>query len=63
MLGYSAHSRGYRVLVLDTNKVVETCEVTFDEASEGTRPDISGTLSQVQGEDIFMEESDDEEDD
>nr|AAX95547.1 hypothetical protein [Oryza sativa Japonica Group] len=41
MLGYSAHSRGYRVLVLDTNKIVETCEVIFDEASPGTRPDIS----------------------
>nr|ABB47456.2 retrotransposon protein, putative, Ty1-copia subclass [Oryza sativa Japonica Group] len=63
MLGYSAHSRGYRVLVLDTNKIVETCKVTLDEASPGARPEISGTLSQVQGEDIFVEESDDEEDD
>jgi hypothetical protein len=45
MLGYSTHSRGYRVLVLETNKIVETCEVTFDEASPGTRPDVSGTLS------------------
>ncbi len=24
-LGYAAHSRGYRVLVLETNKIVETC--------------------------------------
>ena len=32
-LGYSAHSRGYRVLVLETNKIIETCEVTFDETS------------------------------
>ena len=46
-LGYPAHSRGYRVLVLETNKIVETCEVSFDEASPGTRPDIAGTLSQV----------------
>ncbi len=50
-LGYPAHSRGYRVLILETNKIVETCEVSFDEASPSTRPDIAGTLSQVQGED------------
>ena len=35
--------RGYRVLNLDTNKIVETCEVTFDEASPGTSPDDVGT--------------------
>nr|ABA91128.1 retrotransposon protein, putative, unclassified [Oryza sativa Japonica Group] len=32
-LGYPAHARGYRVLILGTNKIVETCEVSFDEAS------------------------------
>jgi hypothetical protein len=64
-LGYPAHTRGYRVLILDTNKIVETCEVSFDEASPGTRPDIASTLSQVQGEDgcIFEDESDDDYDD
>ncbi len=64
-LGYPAHTRGYRVLILETNKIVETCEVSFNEASPGTRPDISGTLSQVQGEDgrIFEDESDDNDDD
>ncbi len=63
-LGYLAHSRGYRVLVLETNKIIETCEVTFDEASPGTRPYIAGTLSQVKGEDgrIFEDESDDDDD-
>nr|ABA98090.1 transposon protein, putative, unclassified [Oryza sativa Japonica Group] len=34
-LGYPAHTRGYRVLILGTNKIVETCEVSFDEASPG----------------------------
>jgi transposase InsO family protein len=29
--GYASHSRAYRVLNLETNKIVETCEVTFDE--------------------------------
>jgi hypothetical protein len=64
-LGYPAHTRGYRVLILETNKIVETCEVSFDEASPGTRPDIAGTLSQVQGEDgrIFEDESDYDDDD
>jgi hypothetical protein len=30
--GYASHSRAFRVLNLETNKIVETCEVTFDEA-------------------------------
>nr|AAK02025.2 Putative copia-type pol polyprotein [Oryza sativa]AAP52042.1 retrotransposon protein, putative, unclassified [Oryza sativa Japonica Group] len=64
-LGYPAHTRGYRVLILETNKIVETCEVSFDEASPGTRHDIAGTLLQVQGEDgrIFGDENDNDNDD
>jgi hypothetical protein len=30
-LGYSSHSRAFHVLNLDTNLVMETCEITFDE--------------------------------
>jgi hypothetical protein len=30
-LGYASHSRAFSVLNLDTNLVMETCEVTFDE--------------------------------
>jgi hypothetical protein len=30
-LAYASHSRAFRVLNLDTNIVMETCEVTFDE--------------------------------
>ncbi len=64
-LGYPAHTRGYRVLILETNKIIETCEVSFDEASPGTRHDIAGSLSQVHGEDgrIFEDESDYDNDD
>jgi hypothetical protein len=29
--GYASHSRAYRVLNLETNQIVETCEVAFDE--------------------------------
>ena len=31
-LGYADHSRAYRTLKLETNRVVETCEMTFDES-------------------------------
>jgi hypothetical protein len=30
-LGYASHSRAFHVLNLDTNLVMKTCEVTFDE--------------------------------
>jgi hypothetical protein len=30
-LGYASHSRAFRVLNLDTNLVMETCKVTFNE--------------------------------
>jgi ribosomal protein S17 len=33
-LVYASHSRAYHVLNLETNQIVETCEVTLDE----TRP-------------------------
>jgi hypothetical protein len=55
-LGYSAPSCGYRVFVLDTNKIIETCEVTFDETSPGTSPSVVGTSADVQGESIFVDE-------
>ena len=32
-LGYASHSRAYRVLIIDTNIVRETYEVTFDETA------------------------------
>jgi hypothetical protein len=32
-LGYALHSRAYRVLNLETNCIMETCEVTFNETT------------------------------
>ena len=32
-LDYASHSRAYRVLIIDTNIIRETCEVTFDETA------------------------------
>jgi transposase InsO family protein len=35
-LGYASHSRAFCVLNLDTNLIMETCEVTFDEIQSCT---------------------------
>ncbi|MBJ4058725.1 hypothetical protein JGD43_25750, partial [Salmonella enterica subsp. enterica serovar Goldcoast] len=61
-LGYPAHSRGYRVFNLDTNKIVETYEVTFDEASPGTRPDAAGTQVSDTRDSIFVDDDSEDED-
>jgi hypothetical protein len=37
-LGYALHSRAYRVLNLETNCIMETCEVTFDETEPCLSP-------------------------
>jgi hypothetical protein len=33
LLGYTPHGRSYRVFNLETNTVVESCDVTFDESA------------------------------
>jgi hypothetical protein len=33
LLGYTPHGRSYRVFNLETNTVVESCDVTFDETT------------------------------
>jgi hypothetical protein len=33
LLGYTAHGRSYRVYNLETNTIVESCNVTFDETA------------------------------
>jgi hypothetical protein len=33
LLGYTPHGRSYRVFNLETNTIVESCDVTFDETS------------------------------
>jgi hypothetical protein len=33
LLGYTPHDRSYRVFNLETNSVVESCDVTFDETA------------------------------
>jgi hypothetical protein len=58
-MGYASHSRAFRVLDLDTNLDMETCEVTFDE----TQPCNSSVFECVGddevGKKIFEGEKDD----
>ena len=55
-LGYASHSRAYRVLNLETNLIVETCEVTFDETMPCTTLALEIAGLQEMGESIFEEE-------
>ena len=55
-LGYASHSHAYRVLNLETNRVVETCEVTFDETMPCSSPAFECVGDQEIGESIFVEE-------
>jgi hypothetical protein len=33
LLGYTPHGRSYRVFNLETNTIIESCDVTFDETT------------------------------
>jgi hypothetical protein len=58
-LGYASHSRAFRVLNLDTNLVMETCEVIFDE----TQPCNSSVFECAGDDEVCKKIFDDEEDD
>ena len=55
-LGYSLHSRAYRVLIIETNRIVETCEVTFDETAPCTNTIFESAGEDELGTDLFEEE-------
>ena len=55
-LGYASHSHAYRVLNLETNRVVETCEVTFDKTMPCYTPVFECAGDQEIGENFFVEE-------
>jgi hypothetical protein len=53
---YALHSRAYRILNLETNRIMEICEVTFDETSPSPSPVFESTgLDQI----TFVEEEHD----
>jgi hypothetical protein len=57
-MGYSSHSRAYRVLNLETNVIVESCEVTFDETAPGTSLSFELAGDDEVGTSIFEDEDD-----
>jgi hypothetical protein len=57
-LGYALHSRGYHVLNLETNWIMETCEVTFGETSPCPSPVFELVGLDQMSETIFVEEHD-----
>jgi hypothetical protein len=54
--GYASYSRTYRVLNLETNQIVETCEVTFDETQPRNQLVFECAGDDELGEEIFQEE-------
>jgi hypothetical protein len=54
--GYASHSRAYRVLNLETNQIVETCVVTFDETQPRSQLVFECAGDDELGEEIFQEE-------
>ena len=57
-LGYASSSRAFRVWIIETKQVVETCEVSFDETMPCTTPafDLSG--DDEEGIPIFEDDDD-----
>jgi hypothetical protein len=56
LFGYASHSRAYRVLNLETNQIMETCEVTFDETQPRSQLVFVCAGDDELGEEIFQEE-------
>jgi hypothetical protein len=59
--GYANHFRAYRVLNLETNKIMEACEVTFDETMPCTSLGFECAGDEEMAEDLFEEEKDEAE--
>jgi hypothetical protein len=55
-LGYALHSCSYRVLNLESNRIMETCEVTFDETLRSLTPIFKPVGPDHMGETIFVGE-------
>jgi hypothetical protein len=54
--GYASHYRAYWVLNLETNQIVETCEVTFDETQSRSQLVFQCAGDDELGEEFFQEE-------
>jgi hypothetical protein len=56
LLGYTPHDRSYRVYKLETNTVVESCDVTFDETGPCPRGVFECAGDKEMEESIFVDE-------
>jgi hypothetical protein len=56
LLGYTLHSRSYRVFNLETNTIVESCDVTFDETAPCSRDVFECAGYKEMEESIFVDE-------
>jgi hypothetical protein len=61
-LGYAIHSHAYRVLNLETNHIMESCEVTFNETAMCPSPVSEPAGLDQMGHTIFVEEEHDDAD-
>jgi hypothetical protein len=56
LLGYTPRGRSYRVFNLETNTVVESCDVTFDESTPSPRDVFECVGDKEMEENIFVDE-------
>jgi hypothetical protein len=56
LLGYTPHGRSYRVYSFETNTVVESCDVTFDETAPCPRGVFEHAGNKEMEESIFVDE-------
>jgi hypothetical protein len=56
LLGYTPHDRSYRVYNFETNTVIESCEVTFDETAPCPRDVFECVGDKEMEESIFADE-------
>jgi hypothetical protein len=56
LLGYTPHGRSYRVYSFDTNTIVDSCDVTFDETDPCPRDVFERAGNKAMEESIFVNE-------
>jgi hypothetical protein len=56
LLGYTPHGRSYRVYNFETNTVVKSCDVTFDETAPCPRDVLECADDKEMEESIFVDE-------
>jgi hypothetical protein len=56
LLGYTPHDRSYRVFNLETNTIVESCDVNFDKTTPSPHDVIECACDKEMEESIFVDE-------